>query len=116
MSLKLEDYTDIYSVFQAFRVRSIPVLFVPYSTSTTSVDYNKFLQWSFNKGVTIQLTKVIFKILAREEMEDCTYATLDNYELDIHADYDNETGEPNHHWVDEVVEVQLVPLMRVLAT
>lgn len=28
--------------------------------------------------------------------------TLDNYEADAHTD-DDEGGEPNHNWVDEVV-------------
>ncbi|OMO86277.1 Armadillo-type [Corchorus capsularis] len=39
-------------------------------------------------------------------LDEIVHATLDNYELDIHADDDNETGEPNHHWVDEVVRCE----------
>ncbi|TYH34672.1 hypothetical protein ES332_D13G141400v1 [Gossypium tomentosum] len=34
------------------------------------------------------------------------HATLDNYELDTHAEDDDERGEPHRNWVDEVVRCE----------
>ncbi|XVE89558.1 hypothetical protein DITRI_Ditri20bG0005700 [Diplodiscus trichospermus] len=39
-------------------------------------------------------------------LDQIVHATLDNYELDTHAEDGNERGDPHHNWVDEVVRCE----------
>ncbi|KAA3487170.1 protein EFR3-like protein B-like isoform X2 [Gossypium australe] len=39
-------------------------------------------------------------------LDEIVHATLDNYELDTHAEDDDERGEPHRNWVDEVVRCE----------
>ena len=55
------------------------------------------------RGLTLSLSLSLTSDVSKLQM---VHATLDNYELNTHAEDDNERGELHHNWVDEVVRCE----------